>query len=383
MRAIVYRGVNDLRLETVPVPRIGANELLVKVAACGVCPTDIKKIQYGTVPPPRIFGHETAGTIVRVGGGAGARASRFKIGDRVALHHHVPCLDCHFCRHHAFAQCATYKRTGITAGFEPAGGGYAEYVRVLPFVLPGVVKIPDRNSFAEGALLEPVNTVLKAVRRLNLLPGDNVLVAGQGPIGLMFTRLLQLAGAQVIATDLMEPRLRLAKKFGAKWTFNVGQASRLSPSSSTHSQKSGTGRMPVLRFGLDAAVIAVPSDAVVQQALQLVRGGGQLMLFAHTKRSTPSLNSQSSTLNFPLDLASICVDEKDLLGSYSSDFTLQREVARLVFSRRLDVRDLISHFFPLEQTAAAVQLAGRPTEDSLKILVAADVSRLTYSWNFA
>jgi L-iditol 2-dehydrogenase len=383
MRAVVYRGVNDLRLETVPVPRIGANELLVKVAACGVCPTDIKKIQYGTVPPPRIFGHETAGTIVRVGGGAGARASRFKIGDRVALHHHVPCLDCHFCRHHAFAQCATYKRTGITAGFEPAGGGYAEYVRVLPFVLPGVVKIPDRNSFAEGALLEPVNTVLKAVRRLNLLPGDNVLVAGQGPIGLMFTRLLQLAGAQVIATDLMEPRLRLAKKFGAKWTFNVGPASRLSPSSSTHYQKSGTGRMPVLRFGLDAAVIAVPSDAVVQQALQLVRGGGQLMLFAHTKRSTPSLNSQSSTLNFPLDLASICVDEKDLLGSYSSDFTLQREVARLVFSRRLDVRDLISHFFPLEQTAAAVQLAGRPTEDSLKILVAADVSRLTYSWNFA
>ena len=126
-----------------------------------------------------------------------------KIGDRVALHHHVPCLDCHFCRHHAFAQCETYKRTGITAGFEPAGGGYAEYVRVMPFVLPGVVKIPAKNSFAEGALLEPVNTVLKAVRRLSLLRGDVVLVAGQGPIGLMFTRLLQLAGARVIATDLM------------------------------------------------------------------------------------------------------------------------------------------------------------------------------------
>ena len=114
-------------------------ELLVKVAVCGVCPTDIKKIQYGTVPPPRIFGHETAGTIVQ----RWARALRgFKLGDRVALHHHVPCLDCHFCRHRAFAQCATYKRTGITAGFEPAGGGYAEYVRVMNFVLPGVVKIP-------------------------------------------------------------------------------------------------------------------------------------------------------------------------------------------------------------------------------------------------
>src|SRR5215471_10413400 len=192
MRAAVYRGPNNLQTETVPVPAIGRNELLVKVAACGVCPTDIKKIHYGTVPPPRIFGHETAGTVVKIGGGTSV--SRFKIGDRVALHHHVPCRECHDCRHHAFAQCAQYKRTGITAGFEPAGGGYAEYVRVMPFVLPGVVRIPDRNSFLEGAMLEPVNTVLKAVNRLSLLRGDTVLVAGQGPIGLMFTRLLALRG---------------------------------------------------------------------------------------------------------------------------------------------------------------------------------------------
>src|SRR5271169_2214052 len=181
MRAVVYRGVNDLRLETVPVPRIGANEILVKVAVCGVCPTDIKKIHHGTVPPPRIFGHETAGIIVKIGGNVsrlpGGRAPA--LGDRVALHHHIPCLDCHYCRHRAFAQCATYKRTGITAGFEPAGGGYAEYVRVMDFVLPGVVKIPARNSFEEGAMLEPVNTVLKAVKKINPLRGDTVLIAGQ------------------------------------------------------------------------------------------------------------------------------------------------------------------------------------------------------------
>src|SRR6266480_2078631 len=213
MRAVVYRGVNDLRLETVPVPRITADELLVKVAACGVCPTDIKKIQHGTVPPPRIFGHETAGTIVRTG----ERVKKFRVGDRVALHHHIPCLDCHACRHGAFAQCAQYKRTGITAGFEPAGGGYAEYVRVMSFVLPGVIKIPARNSFLEGAMQEPVNTVLKAVKRLSLLPGDTVLVAGQGPIGLMFTRLLVLQGINVLASDLLPTRLELAKKFGARW----------------------------------------------------------------------------------------------------------------------------------------------------------------------
>src|SRR5512139_1274076 len=211
MQAAVYRGINTLRLETVPVPPIGPGELLVRVAVCGVCPTDIKKIQYGTVPPPRIFGHETAGTIVRVG----ARVRGFKPGDRVALHHHVPCLECHACRHHAYAQCDQYKRTGITAGFEPAGGGFAEYVRVLPFVLPGVVRIPARNSFLEGAMLEPVNTVLKAVRRLALLRGDTVLVAGQGPVGLIFTRLLALRGMKVVATDLLEARLELATEFGA------------------------------------------------------------------------------------------------------------------------------------------------------------------------
>src|SRR5436190_2756386 len=220
MRALVYRGADDLRVETISVPRIRSDELLVQVAACGVCPTDIKKIHYGTVPPPSIFGHETAGTVVKVG----ARVKKFRLGDRVALHHHVPCLDCHACRHRAFAQCAQYRRTGITAGFEPAGGGYAEYVRVMSFVLPGVVKIPDRNSFLEGAMLEPVNTVLKAIKRLSLLPADIVLVAGQGPIGLIFTRLLALRGMKVTATDLLETRLRMAKEFGAAETMQVSSA---------------------------------------------------------------------------------------------------------------------------------------------------------------
>ena len=367
MRAVVYRGANDLRVETVPVPRIGAGELLVRVAACGVCPTDIKKIQYATVPPPRIFGHETAGTIVRIG----ARVRGFRVGDRVALHHHVPCLVCHYCRHRAFAQCPQYKRTGITAGFEPAGGGFAEYVRVMSFVLPGVVKIPARNSFEEGAMLEPVNTVLKAVRRLQLLRGDAVLVAGQGPIGLMFTRLLQLEGACVVATDLLASRLRLAKNFGARWTFKV-RSSAFRRSCAERPPEGGTPNLPpgnaslatfISKFtrgrGLDAAVIAVPSDAVAREAQVALRGGGQLILFAHTKRGD----------TFALDPAAVCVDEKDLLGSYSADFTLQREVARLVFSRRLDVRPLLTHRFPLEQTADAIKLACQPTPDSLKVLI--------------
>jgi len=342
MQAVVYRGPDDLRLETVPVPQIQSGELLVKVAACGVCPTDIKKIHYGTVPPPRIFGHETAGTVVKLG--AGIRG--FRIGDRVALHHHVPCLKCHYCRHRAFAQCAGYKRTGITAGFEPAGGGYAEYVRVMPFVLPGVVKIPARNTFAEGAMLEPVNTVLKAVKRLSLLRGDHVLVTGQGPIGLLFTKIFSLRGMKVVATDLLEHRLKLALEWGATHAFNAGSQTLTGDIRSA---------VPVL----DAAVITVPSEAALHQAMGLVRGSGQILLFAHTRKGDQS----------EIDLSCICVEEKDLIGSYSSDFTLQEEVARLVFSRRLDVRPLITHAFSLGQTRAAIALASSPTADSLKIIV--------------
>ena len=390
MRAVVYRGANDQRLETVPVPRIGPYELLVKVAVCGVCPTDIKKIQYGTVPPPRIFGHETAGTVVR----AGARAREFKVGDRVALHHHVPCLECHACRHRAFAQCEQYKRTGITAGFEPAGGGYAEYVRVMPFVLPGVVRIPARNSFLEGAMLEPVNTVLKAVKRLALLRGDTVLVAGQGPIGLMFTRLLTLEGMRVVATDLLETRLEMAREFGAVGVVKIrspeaeirNPKSEIRRKSEVRSPKSEvTGQLSVVsghasrithhasctphhtsrihqltgNRGFDAAVIAVPSDAVVREAQSLVRGGGRVLLFSHTRRGDET----------PVDLAAVCVDEKDLIGSYSADFLLQDEVARLVFSRKLDACRLITHRFPLAQTGDAIELASRPSPDSLKVVV--------------
>ena len=351
---MVYRGVNDLRVETVPVPRIRPDELLVKVAVCGVCPTDIKKIQHGTVAPPRIFGHETAGTVVRVG----ARVRGFAIGERVALHHHVPCRDCHACRHGSYSQCAAYKRTGITAGFEPAGGGFAEYVRVMAFVLPGVVKIPRRNTFLEGAMLEPVNTVLKGIQRLNLLRGDRVLVVGQGPIGLMFTRLFMLKGIDVIATDLLESRLKIARSLGARWTFcgDISQESH----ALTRFRKAP---------GIDAAVLAVPSDAALLAAHEAVRSGGQVLIFAHTRRGAEA----------GIDLSRICVDEKDLLGSYSADIALQQQVARCVFSRRMDVRKLVTHTFPLVRGPEAVRLAAGATPNSLKIAITTDAPALSCS----
>lgn len=343
MRALVYRGANDLRVETVPVPSISEDELLVRVGVCGVCPTDIKKIQHATVPPPRIFGHETAGVIVRLGSGVRG----FAEGDRVALHHHVPCMKCHACRHKAFAQCPVYRKTGVTAGFEPAGGGFAEYARVLPFVFPGIVRIPARNSLEEGALLEPVNTVLKGVRRLGLLPGDRVWVAGQGPVGLLFTRLLTLEGVSVAASDLISERLQLAREFGASEVFLAN-----GPDFEAHLSQNA-------RDGFDAVVVAVPVDGLVSKAMATVRGGGRILLFAHTQKGAMR----------DLDLGEICVSEKDLLGSYSADITLQEEVAELVFSRKLNVRGLVSHRYALENAVAAVEVAARPRAGTLKVVV--------------
>ena len=181
MTAAVYRGQNDVRIESVPVPKIGPGEVLVRVHTCGICGTDLKKIATGSHSAPRIFGHETAGMIAAAG--AGVRG--FAVGDRVMAFHHIPCRDCYYCRHKVFAQCEVYKRVGCTAGFEPAGGGFAEYVRVMDWIVRGgLVKIPDDVSYEQASFIEPVNTCMKGIETLRLEPGETVLVMGQGPIGL-------------------------------------------------------------------------------------------------------------------------------------------------------------------------------------------------------
>ena len=168
MSAAVYRGQNDVRLETVPVPQIGAGEVLVRVHTCGICGTDLKKISTGSHSAPRIFGHETAGQIVAIGEGV----NKFEVGDRVMVFHHIPCGECYYCRHKVFAQCPVYKKVGATAGFEPSGGGFAEYVRVLDWIVRrGVVKLPESVSYEQASFVEPVNTCMKGIEALNIRPG--------------------------------------------------------------------------------------------------------------------------------------------------------------------------------------------------------------------
>src|SRR6266566_2442475 len=268
MLAAVYRGVNDVRLETLPVPTIGPGEILVKVHTCGICGTDLKKIATGSHSAPRIFGHETSGVVAAVG----AHVTNFAPGNHVTVFHHIPCGECYYCRHKTFAQCETYKKVGCTAGFAPSGGGFAEYVRVMDCIVEkGTIRIPDGTSFEQACFVEPVNTCMKGIERIELEAGETVLVIGQGPIGIMLSALAKRAGASVITSDLYEQRLTIAKGFGLDNSIN---ASCVDPVAEARRQTGGRGP--------DAAIVAVGSNGLIQTALDAVRPGGRVLLFAQT-----------------------------------------------------------------------------------------------------
>ncbi len=349
MKAAVYRGINDVRIETVPVPEIGAGELLVRVHTCGICGTDLKKIATGSHSAPRIFGHETSGVVAATGAGV----TNFKPGDRVVIFHHIPCGTCFYCRHKTFAQCEMYKKVGCTAGFEPSGGGFAEYVRVMDWIVrQGTVRIGDGVSFEQACFVEPVNTCMKAIQTLRLSAGERVLVIGQGPIGILLSVLAQQSGAGVITSDLHRQRHTIAETFGLQ---DFIDASRDDTVKAVREQTEGRGA--------DACILAVGGNALIRTAMDAVRPGGRVMLFAQTVRGEASI-----------DPAAVCVDEKTLLGSYSASADLQEESVRFVMDRVADMEKLISHRFPLSEAVRALNLAANPQPDSMKIVIQADGS---------
>jgi L-iditol 2-dehydrogenase len=348
MRAVVYRGINDMRVETVPVPTIGPGELLIKVATCGICGTDLKKIHMGSHSAPRIFGHEMAGTIVQVGEGV----TKYSVGQRVMTFHHVPCGECYYCRKRTPSQCPLYLKTGVTAGFAPSGGGFAEYIRVMDFVVAnrGVVAIPDDVPFEQAAFIEPLNTVLKGVKLLNLAADDTVLVIGQGPIGLMHAALARRTGARVLTSDLFPERHAIAAKFGLKEPIHAGTENVVE-----RVLAATEGR------GADAVILAVGGNALIKTAMDAARPGGKVMLFAQTQHGEATI-----------DPAAVCVDEKTLLGSYSSSFPILDEVTDIVlggYRNGFDLTQLISHRFQMEQAVEAIEIASHPQAGSMKIMI--------------
>lgn len=344
MLAAVYRGVNDVRVETVPVPQVGKGELLVRIHTCGICGTDLKKIATGSHSAPRIFGHEMAGTVAAVGEGV----TDFALGDRVMVFHHIPCGECYYCRHKVYAQCPVYKKVGATAGFEPAGGGFAQYIRVMEWIVrKGVVKVPAAVSFEQASFIEPVNTCLKGIKSLNLQKDETVLVMGAGPIGIILGVLARRAGARVVASDLYPQRLTIATSFGISETIDAGSSNVLE-------------RVKALTEGrgADAVIVAVGGNSLIRPAMDAVRPGGRVMLFAQTQHSEATI-----------DPAAVCVDEKTLLGSYSASVDIQDETVDFVFNGGVDLAGLISHRFALKDAVEAIRLAANPQPDSMKIVL--------------
>jgi L-iditol 2-dehydrogenase len=344
MQAAVYRGVNDVRFETVPVPKIGPGEMLVRVHSCGVCGTDLKKISTGSHSAPRIFGHETSGVVAAVGEGV----QSYRPGDRVMVFHHIPCRQCFYCQSKTFAQCATYKKVGCTAGFEPSGGGFAEYVRVMDWIVEhGTVRIPDGVCFEQACFVEPVNTCMKGIEALRLRRGETVLAIGQGPIGIILSVLARQTGASLITSDLYPERLRIGSSFGLELTIDASRANVVD-----RVRELTKGR------GADAVILAVGGNSLIRTAMDAARPGGRVLLFAQTQHGEALI-----------DPAAICVDEKTLVGSYSASVDLQDESVRFVMNRVMDLERLVSHRFPLSESPQALDLAAHPQPSSMKIMI--------------
>jgi L-iditol 2-dehydrogenase len=353
MQAAVYRAVDDVQTEEIAIPEIGKGEVLVRIDTCGICGTDLKKIHTGSHLAPRVFGHEMAGTIAAVGDGV----KGFAAGDRVMAFHHIPCGHCFYCRKQTFAQCETYKKVGTTAGLgEPAGGGFAQYIRVMDWIVgdgvtpAGLIRVPEDIPFEQAAFIEPVNTCFKAIGLLELEADDTVLVIGQGSIGIILAALAKQTGATVLTSDMYSERHAIAAQYGLDRPLDARGDVVAACKAATE------GR------GADVALVAVGADALIATAMAAIRPGGRVMLFASTQHGTAGF-----------DPAAVCMEEKTLMGSYSASVAIQQEGIDLVFegyrSGKLDLTKLISHRFGLEDASKAIELASHPVADSMKIVL--------------
>ena len=345
MRAGVYREKGVVRVEEVPVPEVGDEEVLIKVAACGICGTDIKKIFQRYVEPPQILGHELAGRVVAIGRGV----TKWKLGDRVMSFHHIPCGECFYCKNRLFSQCKQYKTTGLTGGFTPNGGGFGEYVKAMPWVAErGIVALPDNVSFEEATFIEPINTIVKAVQKARVQADETVLIVGCGPIGLQLLMVTKTIGARIYSSDPMAPRREKSLALGAVESFDP-RSGKLVEEIKARTE----GR------GADAVLVAVAHPGVVVEALAAARPGGRVLLFA--------ANDPVTQIQFPA--AAVGIDEKEILGSYSAAVDIQASAAALLLEKKLPVMEIVTHRFPLARIQEGLELAVRPTEESLKILI--------------
>lgn len=338
MRAAVAHDFNDIRIEELPVPPIGPREALVKIAACGICSGDVMP-WYIRKKASAVLGHEPAGTVVEVG----TEVSNVRVGDRVAIHNHVPCFVCRFCRRGDYVQCATWKRTRIDPG------GIAEYVRLPEENLTGgTLVLPPNVSFEDATLVEPLACVVKGLRRARLRPGDTVLVLGLGTMGQLNAVLAKHYGARlVIAADFQGFRCDYARKLGADLVVNMTKKDL------DEEVRKATGGLMA-----DVVVIGPSSVQAIESGIRCCSRGGTVLLF------TPTPREEQLTIT-PHDLY---FSEISLVPTYSCSPFDTHEALELVEQRVVTARRIVTHRFPLEKAGEAFKKTAE-AGDSIKSLV--------------
>jgi len=338
MRVAKYYKNTDLRIEEMPVPKIGPGEFLVKVEASGICGSDVME-WYRIDRVPLVLGHEIAGTIEEVGAGL----KGYKKGDRVACSHHVPCEKCAYCLSGHESVCDTLRKTN----FDP--GGFAEFLRMPAInVEKGVFLLPDKLSFDEATFIEPLACIIRGQRQANGVKGKRVLVIGSGIAGILHIHLAKVNGASfVAATDISEYRLQQAKKFGADESINAREYSFDS------ARKLNQGRL----FDLVIATAGAPS--AIQQALESVERGGTILFFAPTEKN--------AKIDIPFNEL-FWRTEITLTSSYAGSPKDCREALALLSSGKLDVSGMITHRLGLSEIGLGFKLVCEAKE-SLKVII--------------
>lgn len=338
MKAVMYYSLDNMLIEDVPTPKIDAREILVKMKTCGVCGSDLME-WYLKTRVPLVLGHEPTGVVSKVG----SKVEGFEVGDRVFAHHHVACLTCHYCRHGDYTLCDQFTKTHL----EP--GGFAEYFKVpAPNLRTDTLKIPHELSFEEATLIEPVGCCIRALRKCNVEASDSVVVVGAGPSGIIHTMLLQVFGAsQVIVTDFVDYRLKAAKRLGADLTVNPETESLIDVV-----KRATDGR------GADIVVVTAPNVNAYLAGIELCRKGGTLCVFAPTHPEDFMRISPNKLFFF----------EIKLVPSYSTSHTETRTALKLIQTKRINAKSLITHRFPLSRTAEAFQTAAR-SKECIKVVV--------------
>ena len=337
MRAAVYYNNTDIRIEEMPVPKIGGDELLVRVESSGICGSDVME-WYRIKKAPLVLGHEIAGTVVE----AGKNVKRFKVDDRVFVAHHVPCNTCRYCLAGQYSLCDTLRSTN----FDP--GGFAEFIRVPPInVDRGTFIFPSDLSFDEATFIEPLACVLRGIRVARFRPGSSVLVVGSGISGLLFVKSLKALGtSRIAATDISDYRLAAAKRFGADTTLKAEDAT--------------PQKLAALNGGrlFDLVITSAGAASVVEQAFRSVDRGGTVLLFAPHEPGT----------TVPLPLSEIWRDQITIVATYAGPPVDTEQAIELLHSRRIQVNDMITHRLPLAETARGFKLVAEGRE-SIKVII--------------